>query len=426
MHNLLLFSARDGAVAQAMARVAIGGSDTTVQAVVPQEPSFALVAETWLGLSLMASEARRRAAPAAEIAAVTPFTDRSLHDAWTQFVAATDAWEPDVRRAARTLAEDIVSYARDLAPDLYRRLAALAAPMRERAPSIEEARACVSILDILRRGAEARARRAASLGATTAPFVTAAARLGDVFSRIERNPSVRIVLPHVPGMCLSYDDEGQACAGDMRIVDRRQYWVLEPSGDAYMLVSAADPSRVLIVDQDQELIPMTRRPPPFTFVNSGPRPRVVAKDDASAQASRFLVSVSSDLHIQNVSYETLTLDCPGDDAGWRHGAPVITYLKTGGATQRWAFSPALRSRQELMFHDVVAPVGHWGRQVGGLQRLSDDWTSVAEDLGGGAVQVLQCAEQGRPFVLGGSVADILERWRRLAAEARNASDGLSA
>lgn len=121
----------------------------------------------------------------------------------------------------------------------------------------------------------------------------------------------------------------------------------------------------------------------------------------------------------------MTLDCPGE-GGWRHGAPVISYLKTGGASQRWSFSPPLRSRQELMFHDVVAPVGKWGRQVGGLQRLRDDWTAVAEDLGGGAAQVLLCAEQRRPFVMGGSMVDVLEQWRRLAAEARNASAGLGA
>ncbi len=421
MHSLLFFGSGEAA----LARTLVSGGEAIVTSAEPAEPPFALQAGTWLALSLMVSEARRRAGPAAEIAAVTPFTDRALPDAWTAFVAAADIWESQVRQDARTLAEDIVSYAKDLTPDLHRRLAALLGPLRARPPSLEEAKACGAILDTLRQGAEERARRAAALGGAISPFVTAAARLGEVIARGQRNPPVRIVLAHVPGMCLAYDDDGLACASDMKQADKRQHWMLEPSGEAYVLVSAADPDRVLVVDQDDGLIPLTRKPPPFTFVQHGPRPRVARRDEVPANAARFYVSVSPDLHIQNVNYQTLALDCPGED-GWRTGAPVVSYLKTGGASQRWAFSPALRARQELMFHDVVAPVGHWGRQVGGLQRLQDDWTSVAEDLSGGAAQVLLCVEQQRPFAMRGSVVDVLEQWRRLAAEARNACAGLNA
>ncbi len=422
MRNLRLFADRGGDVAWARSAVA-GGEALPQPAPARVEPLSALETEAWRLLCLMAAEGRRRAAPAVDIARVTWFSDPSLLNAWTDFTAAAEACDADARGKARTLAEDIVSYAKDT-PELYRRLSALLAPLKARAPSLEEARACQAILETLGRAADERARRAGALGGAVAPLAKAATRLGAVFSGRERNPPVRIVLPHVPGLCLAYDDHGEACASDMAIFDKRQFWVLEPSAEAYVLVSAADPTLVLIVDQDEELIPLTRTPPPFTFADRGPRPRVARRDATPNEAARFLVSVSSDLYLQNVSYQTLALECPGE-GGWRHGAPVVTRLKRGGSTQRWAFEPPLRSRQELIFHDVVAPAAIHGLEVGGLSRLSDDWAAIAEDLRAGAAQVLRCAERDQPFVASGSVVDVLESWRRLAAEARNASTDLS-
>lgn len=423
MRSLRLFADRGGDFARARSVVA-GGEALPQPAVAPVEPLSALETEAWRLLCLMAAEGRRRAAPAVDIARVTWFADPSLLNAWNDFTAAARACDASMRGKARTLAEDIVSYAKDT-PELYRRLAALLAPLKTRAPSLEEARACQAILETLCRAAEERARRASALGDAVAPLAKAATRLGAVFAGRERNPPVRIVLPHVPGLCLAYDDHGDACASDMAIFDKRQFWVLEPSGEAHVLVSAADPCLVLIVDQDEELIPLTRTPPPFTFADRGPRPRVARREATPVDAARFLVSVSSDLYLQNVSYQTLALECPGE-GGWRHGAPVVTRLKRGGSTQRWAFEPPLRSRQELIFHDVVAPAAIHGLEVGGLARLSDDWAAIAEDLRAGAAQVLRCAERDQPFVASGSVVDVLESWRRLAAEARNASTDLSA
>lgn len=390
----------------------------------PVEPLPALETEAWRRLRLMVTEGRRRAAPAADIACVTWFPDPVLLDAWINFADAAEAWDQDARGAARTLAEDIVSYARDVAPELYRRLAALLGPLKVRAPSLEEARACQAILEPLCRAAEERARRAGSLGAAIGPLADTAARLGRVFAGRQRNPAVRIVLPHVPGLCLAYDDHFFACASDMATFDRRQSWVLEPSGDAYLLVSAADPDLVLIIDQDEDLIPLTRTPPPFTFADRGPRPRMARRDATPADAARFMVSVTSDLYLQNVSYQTLALECPGE-GGWRHGAPVVTTLKRGGATQRWAFDPPLRSRHELIFHDVVAPAADHGVEVGGLRRLQDDWAAIAEDLRAGADQILRSAEREQPFDAAGSVVDVLDGWRRLAGEARNAAADLA-
>ncbi len=426
MRNLRLFAERGAG--QALARSYGSGAEPLPRlAVASTEPLPALETEAWRRLCPMVAESRRRAAPAADIARVTWFSDPSLLNAWADFDAAAKAWDApgdaSVRGDARTLAEDVVSYGRDVAPELYRRLAALLAPLKGRAPSLEEARASQAILETLSRAAEARARRAGALGGSIAPLARAAARLGAALVARERNPAVRIVLPHVPGMCLSYDDEGLACASDMATFDKRQSWMLEPSGEAYVLVSAADPERVLIVDQDPDLIPLTRTPPPFTFADRGPRPRVARRDEAPADAARFLVSLTADLYLQNVSYQTLALECPGED-GWRHGAPVVTRLKRGGAAQRWAFEPPLRSRQELIFHDVVAPAASHGLEVGGLGRLQDDWMAIADDLRAGAGQILRCAERDQPFAATGSVVDVLDGWRRLAAEARNASTDL--
>lgn len=422
MRSLRLFADRGAGLARA--RSCVGGAEVAPHsAQAPAEPLAALETEAWRRLGGMVAEGRRRAAPAADIARVTWFPDPTLPDAWAHFVTAAEAWDQDARGSARTLAEDIVSYARDVAPELYRRLAALLGPLKARPPSLEEARACQAILDALARAAEERARRAGALSGAIKPLAEAAVRLGRAFAGRERNPPVRIVLPHVPGVCLAHDDEGFACAGDMAIFDRRQFWTLEPSGEAYLLVSAADPDLVLIVDQDEDLIPMTRRPPPFTFADRGPRPRVARRDAVPADAARFLVSLSSDLYLQNVSYQTLALECPGE-GGWRHGAPVVTTLKRGGSTQRWAFDPPLRSRQELIFHDVVAPAAALGPQVGGLRRLPDDWAAIAEDLRAGGDQILRSAECGQPFDVHCSVVDVLDAWRRLAAEARNAANDL--
>lgn len=422
MRNLRLFAERGAG--QAPARSYGSGAEPLPRlAVASTEPLPALETEAWRRLCPMVAEGRRRAAPAADIARVTWFADPSLLNAWSDFIAAADGWDEATRGDARSLAEDIVSYARDVAPELYRRLAALLAPLKARAPSLEEAKASQAILEALSRAAEERARRAAALGGTLAPLTRAAARLGAAVEGRDRNPPVRVVLPHVPGVCLAYDDEGLACASDMATFDKRQAWVLEPSGEAYVLVSAADPSLVLIVDQDEDLIPLTRTPPPFTFADRGPRPRMARREATPLEASRFLVSVTSDLYLQNVSYQTLALECPGD-SGWRHGAPVVTTLKRGGAAQRWAFEPPLRSRQELIFHDVVAPAAMHGQEVGGLARLQDDWLAIAEDLRAGVGQILRCAERGQPVVAVGSVVDVLDGWRRLAAEARNASTDL--
>lgn len=422
VRSLRLFADRGAGLARA--RSCVGGAEVLSQSVsAPVETLPALETEAWRRLRRMVAEGRRRAAPAADIARVAWFPDPALPDAWTDFVDAAQAWDQEARGHARTLAEDIVSYARDVSPELYRRLAALLGPLKARSPSLEEAKACQAILDALSRAAEERSRRAGALSAAIRPLADVAARLGRIFAGRERNPAVRIVLPHVPGVCLAYDDEGFACASDMAVFDRRQSWVLEPSGEAYRLVSAADPDLVLIVDQDEDLIPLTRRPPPFTFADRGPRPRVARRDAVPADAARFLVSLSPDLYLQNVSYQTLALDCPGE-RGWRHGAPVVTTLKRGGSTQRWAFDPPLRSRHELIFHDVVAPAAALGVEVGGLRRLSDDWTAIAEDLRTGADAILRSAECGQPFDVRCSVVDVLDAWRRLAAEARNAADDL--
>lgn len=314
MHSLLLFGAGDAALAAT--RTLVSGGPAIVTSPPPAKAPFALQAETWLALSLMVQEARRRAGPAAEIAAVTAFADRALPDAWSAFVAAAEAWESDVRGGARMLAEDIVSYAKDLTPELHRRLAVLLGPLRARAPSLEEAKACGALLDTLRRGAEERARRAEATGVAIAPFLEAASRLGEVHAGGERNPPVRIVMPHVPGMCLAYGDDGQACISDMKLADRRQYWVLEPSGEAYVLISAADPDRVLVVDQDEGLIPMTREPPPFTFVEHGPRPRVEARDNAPPDACRFARPAYSERQLSNLD---AGLPRRGRLAPWRAG-----------------------------------------------------------------------------------------------------------
>src|SRR4051812_48245633 len=167
VRNLLLFS--DRGTTPGPTRSAID----TLPALAPASP-FAFDAGAWRRLSVMASEGLRLAAPVAEITAVTAFPDRALHEAWDDFAVVAKSLDLRARQSLQTLAEDIVSYARDVAPDLYRRLGAALGQLKARPPSHEEAKACGAILDLLRQAAEARSRRATALSAAVGPLAEAA------------------------------------------------------------------------------------------------------------------------------------------------------------------------------------------------------------------------------------------------------------
>ena len=112
MRSLRLFADRDGGLAPARGR--IGGAEALPRPR-PVEPLSALETDAWRRLRRMVAEARRRAAPAADLARVAWFPDPTLLDAWTRFAAAAEAWDTDLTGGAPALAEDIVSFARDVA-----------------------------------------------------------------------------------------------------------------------------------------------------------------------------------------------------------------------------------------------------------------------------------------------------------------------
>lgn len=432
MTNLLLFAPRS-IQAGAVSKTAV---DARMSAASPARPSdsgpFAISQEAWTNLARMVPEGLDRVDVTRHIIAMGPFSSSALPDAWWGFINAAGEWDRSVRPGLQVLADDIISYAHDTAPQLYGQLAERLRPLEDRPPSKEEADACVVILAALAQAADQRAQRAVELSRQVAPFAEAVRRFGDAFAQHERNPAVRVMLPDIPFMCLSYGDDGLACAGDVRNSDKRQFWVVDfqPQKGAYTFTSVADPDRVLIVDQDPRLIELGNMRVPFgiAFFNEGPRPRMEVRGNVTpggvvADAALFRIPPFHDRYIQNVNYNSLTLDCAGDD-GWQQGTPVLAFLKNGGANQHWSFDPPLRRLEEIDFHDIVEPVGVMAGQVSGLQHLQGDWAAIADDMRAGVAHVLSCVELNQPFIAGLQVDEVLSAWSQLAQEAAAASNGL--
>ncbi len=428
MAGPFLFRAPEVAANQALGLVGTGGGCAIAQPEPAASRAFALEIGAWRFLPHLVREGLMRGDQASRIASRGLLSDPALFDAWSELLAAAADWGHGLREGFRALANDIVSYADDIAPDAYGRLGVLLGSLGGRVPSHQEAQASVAILEPLAVAAEDRARLAWDLGEHLGPFSDALVRFGDVFAQCARNPAVRVVLSGVSGLCLSYDDEGWACAGDMKYPDQRQYWMLEPSGDAYVLMSAADPSRVLVMDRDEALIDLTRALLPWTFACPGPKPRVEFQDKAPRDAALFQISFHPEACIQNVNYETLALDCAVERAegrGRRRSAPIVAAPKTGGPGQRWSFEPGLRSPQDLMLYDLVAPVARLAQQVGNLKGLRQDWSAVADDLRSGVRLIVDCVDREAPLAASLHVDAALACWRRLAAEAREVSIDLA-
>lgn len=432
MTNLLLFAPRSIQVGTVNKTASDGHMSAASPARASDSGPFAISQEAWSNLARMVPEGLARTDAARDMIALGSFSSAALPDAWWGFINAAGEWDRSVRPGLQTLADDIISYAHDTAPQLYGQLAERLRPLEDRAPSKEEADACVAILDALAQAADQRARRALDLSRQVGPFAEAVRGFGDAFAQHERNPAVRVMLPDIPFMCLSYGDDNLACAGDVRITDKRQFWVLDfqPQSGAYTFTNAAAPDRMLIVDQDPRLIELGNMRSPFgiSFVNEGPRPRMEARGNVTpggvvADAALFRIPPFHDRYIQNVSYHSLTLDCAGND-GWQQGTPVLAFLKNGGANQHWSFDPPLRSLQEIDFHDMIAPVGIMAGQVGGLQHLQGDWAAIADDMRAGVARVLSCVELNQPFIAGLQVDEVLSAWGQLAQEAAAASSGL--
>ena len=427
MTNLLLFAPRSIPVG-AVNKTAV---DARMPDASPARASdsgpFAISQEAWSNLARMVPEGLARSGIASG-----PFSSPVLPNAWLGFINAARDWDGSVRPGLQALADDIISYAHDEAPRWYGELAERLRPLEERAPSKEEADACVAILGALAQAADQRAQRAVDLSRHVGPFAAAVRAFGDAFAQHERNPAVRVMLPDIPFMCLSFGDDNLACAGDVRTTDKRQFWVLDfqPRSGAYTFTNAAAPDRVLIVDQDPGLIKLGNMRAPFgmALLHEGPRPRMEARGnvtpgDVVADAALFRIPPFHDRYIQNVNYDSLTLDCSGND-GWQQGTPVLAFLKNGGANQHWSFDPPLRSLQEIEFHDIVAPVGVMAGQVSGLQHLQGDWAAIADDMRAGVAHVLSCVELNQPFIAGLQVDEVLSAWGQLAQEAAAASNGL--
>ncbi len=422
MAQVLLFKRADTSIPASFRNLTVvdGATVKTVQPAVQVSNPFELSPASWARLAALTREAVIRIGKAQAIAGSGPFNLIELRNAWNAFAAQAVHWEGEVKPALKILADGIVSYANQDAPTLYGRLEAMLQTLSDRAPTQQEADACAAILKDLASAARKRADQAGQLAAQVGPFAAVVREFANVFGRQERNPAVRLGLPDIPFMCLQYNDGLWACAGDTRVNDRRQLWTVEQQGGAFVFVSAADPSLVLMADWNEQLAHM----PPFFAIPQMPRPRVAPRGQQPPEATWFVVDGDGDrCYVRSYYYPSYTLDCAGND-GWQQGTDVLNFRKNGGRNQHWAFSPMPRSNAEIGFYDVIAPVGGLAQGVGELQHLQGDWAAVADDMESGVARVLECVQLNEPFVASLQVDEVLGAWKGLADEARAASAGL--
>jgi len=424
MAQVLLFTPPSTAIHMETRNLTVvdGAVVKTVQpAVAVASSPFELSPASWAMLVALTQDVALRNEKVHAIAGSGLFNNAVLMNAWNAFAGQAIHWEGEVKPALKQLADGIVTYAEVDAPTLYGRLEAMLQQLSDRPPTQSEADACAGILKELAAAARTRADRAGALAAQVAPFAASVREFGYVFGSQERNPAVRLGMPDIPYICLSYNDALQACAGDTRIDDRRQLWTIEQAGPFLVFVSAANPDLVLTVEAMRPNVGFSEV---LRMMALASRPRLAKRGEGGQGSNLFVVEPDGDrLYVRNCNYPGATLDCAGD-YGWQQGTDVLNFSKNGGRNQHWAFSPQPRTQAEIGFYDVIAPVGGLAQHVGELQHLQGDWAAVADDMENGVAKVLESVQRNEPFVASLQVDEVLGAWKSLADEARAASAGL--
>jgi hypothetical protein len=425
--SLLLFT-RDPSPAPAIG----GGKSTIVQppdgsgkSVVPapvsQSDPFALSADDWRRLAAFANTGLQMRNTLRQFAPRQSALQQ-LAAAWGPLDGQLDRWG-GARDALVGLGKDIIGYARDVAPPLYKRIGEILGKLSDRPDKALEAE-LRTLLAKATAEADGRAQRAAQWSVTIGPFADTARRFVEVLSANQRNPAIRVQLDEIPYMGLSADGNWLAIAGDQRnAADGRQFWVIEQvAPDGPYTLQTADGSRMLMADRVDG---MDRNFPLGNMkmeqvIKEGPRPRLAPFGEVrNRPETEFWFT--GDRYIQPLLWPHHTLDCAGDD-GWQQGTPVLNWIKNDGRNQKWKVRP--RSFWDLHFFDACRTVGLQAGGIPSFQHLQGDWLAISKDLNDGILGVLKGLDTGVPFIAQFDIAATLSAWADVANEAQQATSGL--
>jgi hypothetical protein len=391
---------------------------------------FAVIASDRIAVARMVSAALAAAPKANGLYSPELCASALLQRTFKAFSDQAKSWAGVVQPALNDLAADVISYATNIVPEHYGALANALKCLIGRKPTGAELAACTGLLNTVAAEADQRATRAEQLAAKFDPIVEAAVQLGAAFQATERNPPVRIVLPEIPFMCLSYGNDHLACAGDTRHDSPRQHWTVTVDPATGLACFGQDDGKgghfFLVCPPGR--LPDDNQGFPFILVKELPRPEVITlppignpMHPAADPHAWFLVpGLGQRGYISSASYRRHTLDCAGDD-GWQAGTPVLHWIQNGGRNQKWSFEPAPRPVREVLFYDAVAETGSAAKNVSGFQHLHGDWNAVAADLRRGIARLTSGIEITEPFIAGLQIEQAILAWADLAKEIKAAA-----
>ena len=346
----------------------------------------------------------------------------ALTSAWQTFAAQLDGWTAQTEPALKAAAADLVSFGNDVAPAGYGPVISMLKAVGAEPLTPQQAQICADALSTMAAAAQTRAQVAAQASSQLGPFVQALSSLQTTFAQTERNPPVQVSLPDCGAICLSYGDDGLACAGDSSRDDPRHHWVVTPlpSGSGWSLT--ANDGRMLVFEFGDYIVLGMRMP-------ATGRPSLVPASSATANGlplpnATFNVPMAGQKGlIQNQSNLRFTLDCSGDD-GWQDGTPVLIWSVNDGPNQHWQCEPPAWIVGKLRFYDAVAPIAGATLSLSALQQLEGDWQAVANDLNATIAEAKASVDTQVPFVGALQVQQVLTAWGNLANEAQAAAAGL--
>ena len=272
--------------------------------------------------------------------------------------------------------------------------------------------------------ASTRAQAAAQAAGKSGPLVQALSALQGSFGDVRRNPPVKVILPQIPGVCLSYGDDGSACGGDANGTNPRNLWQVYPVAPGAEWYFVANDGRVLAIQSDGHDSP-TR----YQHFDQTARPCLIPAAAAlqggeSRPIATFRIPEPDQGGlIQNQRYPRYAMDCAGN-SGWGAGTPILNFVVNNGVNQHWRLDPPTWDMGELDFYDLVAPIAGSSLSIAALERIEGDWRAVADDLNAAIAKAQASVNTTIPILGVLQVQEIVTAWGGLAQEAAAAAQGL--
>ncbi|HEY1750364.1 MAG TPA: hypothetical protein VGG29_03825 [Caulobacteraceae bacterium] len=338
--------------------------------------AFSLSAAEWAQLSQLVADARElsgKLPPGAAPASTDHPRLVELRSAWDAFAPAAAAWPDQGAPWLKTAAKAIADLGEVSAPAAYNPLIATLKSMGEHRLTTEQMVPYLIALAEMSRAAIDCVRWAGIAAEQVGHLAQALSRLNDCFDRTERNPRVRVMLPECGALCLSYGDDGLACAGDASRDDPRHAWELRPMLFGPYVFVASD-GRLLVV--------VWQKIPGIGVIPS--RPTLISASEPAptgftTRVAGFTLPPGGHAgFIQNTQSTDFTLDCAGND-GWEDGTRVLTFRVNDGPNQHWRLETQPWNFGELAFYDLVAPIAESSASLV-IERLEGEWRSIVNDF----------------------------------------------